>query len=253
MTQSTSLILALASPDVRIPEFAPFVVVAFLGTACFLFAAAVGSAIAFTFRKPRIARGIGAAALLAAFGYTALLLGASFLSRERTLPPGAKKYFCAIDCHVAHSVARAALWKDLGRPPEPGAARGHFVVVTLETWFDPSTIAPFRGNGPLTPGPRVAYLVDSDGRRHDPSRAGQKAWEDAHGRTTPLNRELRPGESYETTLVFDVPEGTEGTPGLRLFLGDPPGIDSLVIGHENSPLHGKSYFALAPKARDDAS
>jgi hypothetical protein len=29
MTQSTSLILAQASPDVRMPEFAPFVVVAF--------------------------------------------------------------------------------------------------------------------------------------------------------------------------------------------------------------------------------
>ena len=96
MTQSTSLILALASPDVRIPEFAPFVVIAFLGPACFLFATVVGGAIALAFRKPRMARGIGAAALLADFGYAALLLGASFLSREKTLPPGAKKYFCEI-------------------------------------------------------------------------------------------------------------------------------------------------------------
>jgi hypothetical protein len=250
MNQSTSLILALASPDVLSPEFAPFVVVAFLGAACLLFAAVVGGSIAFAFRKPRIARWIGAGGLLAVSGYAALLLGAAFLSRERTLARGEKKYFCEVDCHVANSVAGTAMVKVLGRPPELVAARGTFAVVTLKTWFDPSTIASFRGNGPLTPNPRVAYLVDAGGRRHDPSPAGQKAWEDEHGPTTPLNRELRPGESYETTLVFEVPEGA---PGLRLFLGDPPGIENVLIGHENSPLHGKIYFALATKASEDAS
>lgn len=249
MSQSTSLILTLASPDVQMPEFAPFVVVAFLGTACFLFAAVVGGAIALAFRKPRIARWIGAGGLLAVFGYAALLLGAALLSRERTLARGEKKYFCEVDCHVADSVAGTAMVKVLGPPPGLVAAGGTFAVVTLETWFDPSTIASFRGNGPLTPNPRVVYLVDSGGRRHDPSPAGQKAWEDEHGSTTPLNRELRPGESYETTLVFDVPEGA---PGLRLFVGDPPGIENVLIGHENSPLHGKVYFALSSRANEDA-
>ena len=250
MIQSTSLIMALASPDARMPEFAPLTVVAFLGTACLLFAAVVGGAIALAFGRPRIARWIGAGGLLAASGYAAMLLGAAFLSRERTLPPGAKKYFCEIDCHVADSVAGAATVKALGRPPVLVAARGAFAVVTLKTWFDPSTIASFRGNGPLLPNPRVAYLVDSNGRRYEPSPSGQKAWEDEHGPTTPLRRELRPGESYETTLVFEVPDGARG---LRLFLGDPPGIENVLIGHENSPLHGKIYFALTPRAGEGAS
>ena len=174
MSQSTSLILSLASADARMPELAPFVVVAFLGTACFLFAAVVGGAIALAFRKARIARWAGSLGLLAVFGYAALLGGAALLSRERTLARGEKKYFCEIDCHVADSVAETTLVKVLGHPPALVAARGTFVVVALQTWFDPSTIASFRGNGPLTPNPRVVYLVDSGGRRHN--RSARSRW-----------------------------------------------------------------------------
>ncbi|HEV2064075.1 MAG TPA: hypothetical protein VGS00_05955, partial [Thermoanaerobaculia bacterium] len=68
--------------------------------------------------------------------------------------------------------------------------------------------------------------------------------EDEHGPTTPLTKALRPGESYETTLVFDLPDGAAN---LRLFLGDPLGVENLLIGHENSPMHGKIYFALPPR------
>ena len=232
MTQSTSLILTLAGPDVRMPELAPFVALAFLGTGCLVFAAAVGASIALAFRKPALARWIGAGGLLAFSGYAALLLGASFLSRERTLAPGEKKYFCELDCHLAYSIVQA--------PAAGGSDRSR--TVTVRTWFDESTIAPFRGNGPLSPNPRVVYLVDSRGRRFDPSPASQKAWEGEHGPTAPLTKALRPGESYETTLVFDVPDGA---PGLRLFLGDPPGIENVLIGHENSLLHKKTYFALS--------
>jgi hypothetical protein len=251
MIQSTSLILTLASPDARMPELAPFVVVAFLGTACLLFAAVVGGAIALAFHKPRIARWIGAGGLLAATGYAALLLGFSFLSRERTLKPGEKKYFCEIDCHLAYSVVGASAAKALGRPPQLVAASGTFQIVTVRTWFDETTIASFRGYAPLKPNPRMAYLVDTAGRRSAFSPGGQKAWEDEHGPTTPLTKELRPGESYDTTLVFDLPDRAAN---LRLFLGDDPlGVESVLIGHENSPMHGKIYFALPPKAGEGAS
>lgn len=251
MTQSTSLILTLASPDVHSPAFAPFVVVAFLGTACLLFASIVGVAIALAFRKHQIARWLGTGGLLAGSGYAALLLGAAFLSRDRTLAPGEKKYFCEIDCHLAYSVVGASTAKTLGRPPQLVAASGTFQIVTVRTWFDETTIASFRGYAPLTPNPRTAYLVDTAGRRFTFSPAGQKAWEDEYGPTTPLMKELRPGESYETTLVFDL---IDGAANLRLFLGDVPlGVESVLIGHENSPMHGKIYFALPTKARADVS
>jgi hypothetical protein len=221
---------ALPLADVPMPEFAPFVAMAFLGTGLVLFIGAVGAAISLAFRHRRIAGWIGAGAGLVAFGYAGMLVGASLLSRDRTLARGEKKYFCEIDCHLAYSVT------DVQR-----VGSGQYVAVTLRTWFDPNTIAPWRGDAPLSPNARVVYALDRAGRRSDPSPAGQRAWEAEHGPAVPLTKPLRPGESYATTLVFEAPAGPEG---LRLFVGDPPGVEALLIGHENSPLHGRIYLAL---------
>jgi hypothetical protein len=246
MFQSTSfVVIPGAASTIRMPELAPLAVLAFLGTGLLVFCALVGGAIALAFRKPGIARWIGGVGLLVVVGYAALLLGSSFVSREKTLQPGEKKYFCEIDCHLAYSVVGASTAKALGRPPQLVAASGTFEIVTVRTWFDETTIASFRGYGPLTPNPRMTYLVDSARRRYPFSPAGQKAWEDEHGPTIPLSKELRPGESYQTTLVFDLPDGVRNP---RLFLGDPFGVENVLIGHENSPLHGKIYFALESKA-----
>ncbi|MEX0879948.1 MAG: hypothetical protein WEB59_12555 [Thermoanaerobaculia bacterium] len=163
--------------------------------------------------------------------YGTLLLGASLLSRERTLATGERKYFCEMDCHLAYEVSEAAAPSETTR------------VVAVRTWFDPRTIASARGNGPLTPNPRVVSLVDASGRRFEPSAEATRAWERAHGLSVPLTRVLRPGESYTTTFVFEV------FPGVRaphFFLGDPAGPENLLIGHENSPFHRKVYFALDP-------
>ena len=222
MVQST---LAL---DAFVPPLAPVAVLALLGAGGFLAVTAVGGAVALAFRRLRLSRWIFGAGLVVAAGYGVLLLGVALESRERTLRPGEKKYFCEIDCHLAYSIAGS-------EPAGPGA-----LAVTVTTWFDPSTIAPFRGNGPLSPNPRVVYLVDGSGRRHEPSPEVTRAWEAKHGPSTPLTRELRPGESYATTFVFEVPDGSRS----RLFLGDPAGVETLLIGHENSPAHGKAYFAL---------
>jgi len=184
MTQSSlpAATTAAAAPPAFVPDYAPFVLLAFLG--------------------------------------------AALLSRDRTLEPGERKYFCEMDCHLAYSVAAAP------------AAIGNHRTVTVRTWFDPDTISSFRGNGPLTPNPRVVYLVDEAGRRIEPSPLPAPA---ALGGSTPLTRELRPGESYTTTFVFEVPPGFSRP---RLFLGDAAGPENLLIGHENSPFHGKVYFRL---------
>jgi hypothetical protein len=226
---------SLPLADLPMPEFAPFVTMAFLGTGLVLFVCVVGAAISLVFRHRRVAGWIGAGAGLVTLGYAGLLLGASLLSRDRTLARGEKKYFCEIDCHLAYSVT------DVQR-----VASGPYVAVTLRTWFDPNTIAPWRGDAPLSPNARFVYAVDGAGRRSEPSPAGQTAWEAEHGPATPLTKPLRPGESYTTTFVFEAPAGPHG---LRLFVGDLPGVDALLIGHENSPLHGRIYLALgAPGA-----
>jgi hypothetical protein len=227
MMQST---LSFAAIDAYVPELAPLVILAFLGTAFLLFCAAIGAGVAAAARRPGLAKGLGAVGLTAAVVYSTLLLAASLLSHERTLAPGERKYFCEMDCHIAYEVTAAAA---------PDATTR---VVTVRAWFDPSTIAPFRGNGPLSPNPRIIWLVDDAGRHHEPDAAAAAKWDEAHGSpSAPLDRELRPGESYTTTLAFTVPPDARR---LRLFIGSTVGPERLLIGHEYSPLHGKIYFAL---------
>ncbi|MDQ2980071.1 MAG: DUF4352 domain-containing protein [Acidobacteriota bacterium] len=217
--------------DAFMPPLAPLVLLAFLGAGFLIVCSAIASAVALALRRVRLGRFLGGTALAVASVYGALLVGASVLSRERTLHPGEKKYFCEMDCHLAYSVVATAA---------PGGGRR---VVTVQTWFDPSTIASFRGNAPLWPNPRTVHLVDGAGSRYSPSDGPTKAWEAMHGDSTPLTRELRPGESYRSSFVFEVPGGASG---LRLFLGDPSGPENLIIHHENSPFHAKTYFELPP-------
>src|SRR5262245_55738770 len=217
------------SLDVFVPPHSPLVLLAFLGAAALVAAAAVGSALALAGRRRLLAEFLAGSGAGVAVLYAALLFGAAALSRERTLSPGERKYFCEMDCHLAYAIANAA-------SPVPGQR-----AVTVETWFDPATIAAFRGNAPLTPNPRVVYLVDASGRRYAPSPRATRDWERRHGTSTPLTRRLAPGQSYTTTFVFELPDSARAP---RLFLGDPIGVECLLISHENSPFHSKSYFAL---------
>lgn len=212
------------------PGLAPLVLLVFLGTAVLLVLTGTGAAIAFAARRPLRARFLGSAGLAVAVVYATLLVAASLVSRDRTLAAGGKKYFCETDCHLAYEIVGVV------SPSETTRA------VTIRAWFDPGMMtSPARSQEPLTPKPRTVSLVDASGRRFEPSARATRAWERAHGGSAPLTRALRPGESYTTTFVFEVPPGTRES---RLFLGVPPGPEKYLIGHENSPFHGKVYFAL---------
>jgi hypothetical protein len=229
--------------SIFMPEHSALTVVAFLGTGLALALLFLGLVFAVATRRRVLAKWLAGAGLLGAGLYAGALLFISLTSREENLRKGDLKYFCEIDCHLAYSLEEASRTKVLGTPPLTAAAGGTFSVVTVRTWFDPGTIASFRGNGPLTPNPRAVFLVDESGRRYGVSPAGQKALEESRGPSAPLTRILRPGDSYTTTLVFDVPDGARRP---RLFLGDAPGIETLLIGHENSLFHRKIYFELPP-------
>ena len=58
---------------------------------------------------------------------------------------------------------------------------------------------------------------------------------------------MKPGESYTTDLVFDVPSEVTN-PRLYITIADALPAP-LLIGHERSPLHKKILFGLAPPAR----
>jgi hypothetical protein len=94
---------------------------------------------------------------------------------------------------------------------------------------------------PLWPNPRILHVMDEQGRRIATSLAGQKA---LVGSTVPLTHALKPGESYETQLVFDLLDDARSP---RLLVADWFPLDRFLIGHENSFLHKKTYFQLQPQ------
>ena len=232
------------------PHFAPIVVLLFLGT---VFVLGISLLVLFYGAARRSAffakLGAGAAITIAA-GYFLLLSGVSLASSEQTLPPDGWKYFCEIDCHLAYSLISAQTAAALGPELQQTAAHGKFLVLRVKTWFDERTISAHRGNGPLTPNRRAVLLVDDAGRRYAPSPEGQFALTRTGDRSTAMAQALRPGESYTTDLVFDVPKEARG---LRLLITEDDPETRFVIGHENSLLHKKIYFDVEALAQTNGS
>lgn len=228
------------------PHFAPIVVLLFLGT---IFLLGISFLVLFCGAARRSAfvakLGAGAAITISA-GYFLLLTGVSFASSDQTLPPGGWKYFCEIDCHLAYSIVGAQAAAALGPDLQQTDAHGKFVILRVETWFDERTISAHRGNGPLTPNTRKVLLVDDTGRTYEPSSEGQFALARHGFSSTAMTQPLRPGGSYTTDLVFDVPRNARG---LRLLITEDDPETRFVIGHENSLLHEKIYLDVEAAPR----
>jgi len=223
------------------PHFAPIVVLLFLGTVLLLGVSFLVLFYGAARRSSFFARlGVGAILTIAA-GYLLLLTSVSFASSEKVLSAGGWKYFCEIDCHLAYSLVGAQTAAALGPEMQQIFPRGKFVVVRVKTWFDERTISAHRGNGPLTPNARKVVLVDDTGRSYASSGESQAALARLGNSSTAITEPLRPGESYTTDFVFDVPKDARG---LRLLITEDDPETRLVIGHENSLLHKKIYFAL---------
>ena len=175
--------------------------------------------------------GIGLAAL-----YLVVLTGIGLLSRNHTLPVGTEKYFCEIDCHLAYSVT------GIRRVVEVPRALGTVWAVTIRTRFDERTISSQRPReAPLWPNPRQVTLMVQDGSQRAPLEVGADELARLGITSVPLTQELRPGESYTTTLLFDLP--TASAP-VGLFVSEDIEVSRLLIGGERSPFHGHTLLAL---------
>jgi hypothetical protein len=174
--------------------------------------------------------------------YLCVLVAFSLASGERVLARGEEKHFCEIDCHLAYSVAGVRRAKALGAGESQAAARGEFYVVTLKTRFDETTTSAVRGDGLLYPNPRSATVYDAEGNRYGVSEEGRRALASEGGTGMSLDTPLRPGESYTTELVFDLPPDAHVP--LLLLLNESSPETRFIIGHENSPLHKKTEFKL---------
>jgi hypothetical protein len=153
--------------------------------------------------------------------YVVLFLLASITSHNRVLAVGEEKHICEVDCHLAYAVAAT---KSESLPS--GMVR---YTVTVKVRFDEETISSRRPrDATLTPNSRYVALVDDAGNRYP-------------GSTDGLKRQLIPGESYTTDIVFDVPADARD---LRLVLRNDDPETVFIIGHENSLFHGRTTFRL---------
>src|SRR4051812_2699127 len=130
--------------------------------------------------------------------YIVILLGVSAFSKDYVLGRGAEKHFCELDCHIAYSVTKVETVRSVPADfsPQKLVDGGQLYLVTLRTRFDETTIGPQRGDGTLTPNPREIYVRDDGGKRYHPELALAGA---------PLDQPLRPGESYDTRILFSLP------------------------------------------------
>lgn len=208
----------------------------FLGTLGLIVVLAVATVVLFFTRRAWARYSLLAIAVLLA-GYAAILSFFSFASFDRIVKRGDEKFYCGMDCHIAYSIQGVERTKTMGDT----TANGEFYVITVRSHFDERTIAPWRGDSPLRPDPPTLTLVDGSGLSYSVSEAGQKAWDAAHPQQHSLADGLRPGESYETTWVFDVPTAAQS---LRMFAGWSGFPSYVLIGDEASPGHAKTYFAL---------
>ncbi|HWA59535.1 MAG TPA: hypothetical protein VG692_19930 [Gemmatimonadales bacterium] len=178
-----------------------------------------------------IRRSLQATALVAGL-YGATLAGVSLVSPVRVLPPGAEKYFCELDCHLAYRIAGA----EAVRSAEGGNTTW---AVKLQTRFDERTISPRRSReAPLWPNPRRLALVGSDGRWYTDSPELTLALGEP---STPITQALRPGESYTTVLTYVLPPGVRPS-GLEIC--EDIFVNRLMIGHERSLLHRPVLLAV---------
>lgn len=173
--------------------------------------------------------------------YLSLLLLFSWKSNEKVLARGEEKHFCEIDCHLAYSILDAQATKTLGTAPNQLTASGLFRVIQIKTRFDEKTISPTRGDSLLYPNSRALVVVDAQGKEYFPSAAAERFLRNLNEAGMPFTTPLRPGETYQTTVVFDLPADIQ-TPTLLVHEG---GSETrFVIGHENSLLHKKTRFQI---------
>lgn len=220
---------------------APLGALALLGTGFLLLTAGLTLGYSVVMKKSRLTKVAQPTIVLLAGIYLVVLLIYSFVSSEKLLARGEEKHFCEIDCHLAYSVTDVHETKLLGEGPNQLTAAGMFRVLTIKTRFDETTIGRNRGDRLLYPNSRVVSINDENGTQYFPSVVAQNLLEKSQTAGTAMTIPLRPGESYSTTLVFDLPVDIK-SPTLLIHEGE--FLTHFVIGHENSFLHKKTRFQI---------
>ena len=228
------------------PHFAPVIVLLFLGTVLLVGASLLVLFYGAACRSSFFTRLGGGSALTIAAGYFILLGGVSFASSEEVLPPGRWSIF-------ARSIATLPIPSSARNRPPLSARRcnrsprtENLSLFEQRLGLTERTISAHRGNAALTPNSRKVILIDDAGRSFAPSPEGQTAFTRPSGISTPLTQPLRPGESYTTDFVFDVPKDARE---LRLLITEDDPETRLLSVTKTVSCTRKSALALVPLHR----
>ncbi len=220
---------------------APIGALALLGAGLLFLIAVFGLLFSLITKRSQVAKLTALAIAVICSAYLVALLLFAFASSEQVLARGIEKHFCEIDCHLAYSVTDVRDSKTLGEGTRQLTAPGMFRLVTIQTRFDKETIGASRGDRLLYPNSRVVSITDGNGNEYFPSSSANELLDATHAAGMPMTMPLRPGETYSTTLAFDLPPDIKNP---TLFIREGETLTHLVIGHENSPLHKKTRFLL---------
>ncbi len=192
--------------------------------------------------RPRRARRAGWVAGAWGAAYLATVLAFSIASTERVLDLHQPKRFCGfyLDCHAMVEVVDVRTAPVLGAGPDSVGAEGRFYIVTVRRSSD-------AGRVPIGIAHPIATVADGVGRHFRPSAAGQEALVRLEGDQPPLGRAILAGQAYTTKLVFDLPADLRD-PKLHIAEGDwlAKLSELLLIGDEDSLLHKRTVFRIAP-------
>jgi hypothetical protein len=200
-------------------------------TVALLLACAVAAVVLLALRRWTGLRRVLVAGAGVIGAYLVALLVVSVLSGNRRLQPDTQKYICEPDCQLSYSFA------GLRTGSVPGAGRVGIVYIRVRS--DTTAAQASRNRGLVWPGPRRLRLLDAAGREIAPT-SPERVWR-AAGMQATLRQPVSPGDAYTAGVPFLMPPGFTPTT-VTLTQGAP--ITRLLIGNENSPLHGEAVWEI---------
>ncbi len=182
---------------------------------------------------------VGGVAIWMTF-YFAMLLGASFLSREQTIEvgDGDGKAFCGfyLDCHMHTAVTNVRRTKSIGGR----TANGEFYIVTVKVFSDAKKAT-------LGLATVDAHVADDGGRTYIRDLKAEAKLNPQ----LPFETQIGPEENFDKEIVFDLPVDVKN-PRLDISEGwwADRMLETFLIGDEDSIFHKRNYFGpnVATKA-----
>jgi hypothetical protein len=158
--------------------------------------------------------------------YAAVLVGVSLASKEEEIGLGQEK------CFDDWCVTVRGWKKSVIGNSSPDAKQ--YLMVTIQVTNE-ARRADFRPDHP-----RVV-LIDDEGGVHRVSIEGTEAYAQANGEQPEIAKHVIAGESFTTTVVFDIPAGSAHA---KLFIAEGGWPTQWIISDENSYFHAPRVTRL---------